>query len=747
MAYRNRKKRSQKTRGVDSNPPPLAKSQSAPQHGQTVDWPGEIEEKYIEDVRNRLNVLEQTAVSDDMIRAFLAANEMSSRHAVVALKKCVEWRKGRQMFWNNYRSQNERFQFLTQVRKVGRGHASTFGHAKSGRLLFYEKIGENFNMALHKEFTQSEFIDHIIVWCENLLNYALANAGHATHLIHEIPFYEGDEEEAKHRDSNNLQGRPPITPQFDDDNQLELHPKDDDDDEDEHEEADDAFPDIGAMGMVNGAQSNSGDSHEAHKYKARFRKYDIKTASTACKYSDVVGILDWKGLDVDKFIANKELILAAEQVIAAYYPHLINRFYHINMPLNFEKVEEEFKTAVSTQSLIKSVFLESEATKIARMDYMRKYGKKSLKRSLDSRRSLRAGRTARGKKKASTKQQKQEQKDPDEPPTDLPELDEDAKKELAEQVPVRYLAKEYGGECESAQIYTFVDSIYRDLVGVSAEPDPDGYEEFMNEETEELKSWKKIPLRSLERHTERLQVKRGEHYIWQYTAEFERKLIFGATFEAEGFRGKAIKIIVREETEQTVGYWPMFGDFIVLKDGNLVFQFRNIKGGKRLTLQYKIHKEVFPQWFVNKHLPDYHAEERLLQSSTLNIGGKSRYASSSHRSKSNKSPSEYSGSTALSTSPPPDLHSLRVRSENEEDKGLLNGSSSHKNLAVRRKSKSTSKRSKTPQPQTPTDPDDAGNYPNKKKRSVKHKKKAKSMKKRSRTPNPPHSPNTADQDD
>ncbi len=35
------------------------------------------------------------------------------------------------------------------------------------------------------------------------------------------------------------------------------------------------------------------------------------------------------------------------------------------------------------------------------------------------------------------------------------------------------------------------------------------------------------------------------------------------------------------------GYCPMFGDFIALKDGNLIFQFRNTKGGKRLNLCYK----------------------------------------------------------------------------------------------------------------------------------------------------------------
>eukprot|EP00483_Globobulimina_turgida_P011868 UN11890 len=157
----------------------------------------------------------------------------------------------------------------------------------------------------------------------------------------------------------------------------------------------------------------------------------------------------------------------------------------------------------------------------------------------------------------------------------------------------------------------------------------------------------------------------------------------------------------------------MFGDFIVLKDGNLIFQFRNVKGAKRLNLQYKISKKVFPKYFINKHLPDYHAEERLLQTKTLNIGGKNNY----YKTKTTRSPSEYSGSTAISTSPPPDtLRSLMVTTKSSESQKQLHDDTYYKNKIKRAKSqrnkkstkskkkskrKSKSKRAKTPEPHTP----------------------------------------------
>jgi len=714
MAYRHRKK-SKKTTAHTTLPAPMKKSQSAPYGKVLVDWPGDIEEKYVEEVKNRLDVIEQSSVTDDMVRAFLAANQTNTRHATEALKKCVEWRKGRQMFWNNYRSENERFQFLTQIRKVGRGYASTFGHTKHGRLLFYEKIGENFNMALHKEFTVAEFIDHLVVWCENLSNLAAANAGHQVHLIHEIPFYTDDvdssEEEMKNGDDapsgddKSQSHKPSITPSFDDDTDKNGFPEID---------ADEAERDH------DGSNMSVSDEHH-FKVRKRVKKHDIKSPSSACKHSDVVGILDWKGLKVDAFLANKPLLLAAESLLSTYYPHLINRFYHINMPLDFEKIESELKTEVSTQTLLKSVFLESEATRNARAEYMKKYGR-STSKSSSSRRS-----------------KKKEEAATDSPPTDLPALDEETKKDLLEEIAPRFLPKEYGGDCDMSAVYTFVDAIYCSLVGVSSEPVTTGYEEFMSDEAAERKLWKQHALRSSDRHIERVPVKRGEHYLWQYTAEIDRRFEFSVTFEADGFRGKPIKVLVRSETEENTGYYPMFGDFIVLKDGTLIFQFKNVKGGKRMNMQYKIERKVFPQWFVNKHLPDYSAEERLLQSNTLAIGGKKRKSASQRAGSSTRTGSVKSGSTVLSTSPPPELNSLRVRSEEDQDKGSEDRPKLQNGAKRSRKAKTPSKkRSKTPEPpSTPVDGDDIAEYPNKKKRSVKQKKQST---KRARTPQPPATP-------
>eukprot|EP01084_Bolivina_argentea_P199393 341180_1 len=329
-----RKKKSSKRRI-----PLMKKSTSVPQEKQTVDWPGNIDDKYIEDVKNRLTVIEQNCVSDDMIRAFLAANNMTQRDAVESLKKTVEWRKGRQMFWNNYRSQNERYQFLQQTRKCGTGIASTYGHTKQGRLVFYEKIGENFSIPLHKEFSISEFIDHVIVWCEDLLNASSANCGKSIHLIHEIPYY-------KHEQNK-------------------------------QDEKDDSFPDTqpinnNSNNLDNNNNNNNNNNNHYH-YKHKFKRLEIENK---CKFSDVVGIIDWDQISEEIFIENKDLLIAAGELLSIYYPHLINRFYHVNMPLNFEKIENILKPNISTQIIQKSIFLESSETKQKRIDYMKKYGKR-----------------------------------------------------------------------------------------------------------------------------------------------------------------------------------------------------------------------------------------------------------------------------------------------------------------------------------------------------------------------------------
>ena len=116
-----------------------------------------------------------------------------------------------------------------------------------------------------------------------------------------------------------------------------------------------------------------------------------------------------------------------------------------------------------------------------------------------------------------------------------------------------------------------------------------------------------------ERHTIRKNVERGQHWRWEYNiAETGASLFFGVTYECAGYRAKNIKILAREEVEHKCSFYPIYGDFVTLKEGKLEFQFRNIPRGKRINLKYKITCEILPSEHVNKFLPTYQAEEKLL---------------------------------------------------------------------------------------------------------------------------------------
>merc|ERR1719334_3089878 len=433
------------------------------------------------------------------------------------------------------------------------------------------------------------------------------------------------------------------------------------------------------------------------------------------KFSDVVGIVDWAGASAEQILANKHLLVAADELLCAHYPHLLHRLYHVNMPLDFDAIDSVLRPLMNAQTLKKSIFLESSQTKERRAAFMKKHA-----RSMRKKASLRSSR----------RRKKEPEKEPERPSTvtNPDGLEEYAREELASQISLAMLPQRYGGEAEEATVFSFVDPLFRSLVGMSSEQDPKGFEAYTKNERE---NWSRRALRSSERHTERIAVQRGQHFRWQFTAEHERSLFFGVTFEAVGFRGKSIKIEVRAEEETQCGFCPQFGDFIVLKDGSLVFQFRNVKGGRRLNLQYKIDAQRFPSAFINKHLPDYSAEERLLQSNTLNVGG------AAHRKRSmkkrTKTPSEYSGSTAMSSSPPLNgsavngkatlsTRSLGVEKElgdgdrdgdeeREQRRKMKKRSKSSRNkksmkTSKKAKKKSKSTRAKTPEPQTPHTPAD-----------------------------------------
>ena len=109
-------------------------------------------------------------------------------------------------------------------------------------------------------------------------------------------------------------------------------------------------------------------------------------------------------------------------------------------------------------------------------------------------------------------------------------------------------------------------------------------------------------------------VERGQHWRWEYNiVETGSPILFGVTFECPGYRAKTIKIIARPEIEHKCSYYPICGDFVTLKEGKLEFQFRNSPRGKRINLKYKLTCETLPPEHVNKFLPTYQAEEKLLQ--------------------------------------------------------------------------------------------------------------------------------------
>merc|ERR1712154_227043 len=182
-----------------------------------------------------------------------------------------------------------------------------------------------------------------------MLNAALANCGKSSHSIHEIPYYLNEKQNEQKTEQI------AITPRF------------------EEEEEYDAFPDY---------QEMEENLDKNVKYKHKFDKIAIKNN---CNFCDIVGIIDWKQCNVERFLANKKFLIAAESLLSTHYPHLINRLYHINMPLNFEKIENVIKKEVSSQILQKSIFLESEHTKQRRMEYMKKNRKTSIKRNRSSR--------------------------------------------------------------------------------------------------------------------------------------------------------------------------------------------------------------------------------------------------------------------------------------------------------------------------------------------------------------------------
>ena len=140
------------------------------------------------------------------------------------------------------------------------------------------------------------------------------------------------------------------------------------------------------------ADTEDADS-EPERHKKRFKKLE----EGSCKFSDTVGIIDWEGLNVEMFMANQKLLCAAEQMLCAHFPHLIHRMYHINLPLDFDKVLNALKGTVSPQTMKKSIFLESQATFQRRAEWMKLHGKPAAVRR------SRIMRTSRNNRKRSSR--------------------------------------------------------------------------------------------------------------------------------------------------------------------------------------------------------------------------------------------------------------------------------------------------------------------------------------------------------
>lgn len=151
-------------------------SRKEPGRQRANSFPGDVDVKSIRDVRSRLTDEQSDNVSDYTIKAYLAVNGMKTTKAAQAIRNTLQWRQGMQ--WENVeeRSQHPRYFLLQAVRARGSGPASTFGHDKTGRLLFYEKVGQNFNLPFHDEFSVSEWKYLSAIWVETLYQKALQHA-------------------------------------------------------------------------------------------------------------------------------------------------------------------------------------------------------------------------------------------------------------------------------------------------------------------------------------------------------------------------------------------------------------------------------------------------------------------------------------------------------------------------------------------------------------------------------------------
>ncbi len=86
-------------------------------------------------------------------------------------------------------------------------------------------------------------------------------------------------------------------------------------------------------------------------------------------------------------------------------------------------------------------------------------------------------------------------------------------------------------------------------------------------------------------------------------SEVDKIIQMEVIFNAEGYRGKSVKRIVRKEKDYKSSYYPLYGEYVALQKGTIEFHFRNDPKQRRVVLSYRIDQESLAQTLVDSILP------------------------------------------------------------------------------------------------------------------------------------------------
>lgn len=204
----------------------------------------------------------------------------------------------------------------------------------------------------------------------------------------------------------------------------------------------------------------------------------------------MIGIIDWKGCNPEKFLANKHLIFAADRIISKHFPHLMNKILHVNMPLDFALVEEndDIRKGISHQTLTKSIYLETEEMLEQRESFMKEKIKEQKRMN---RRSNRLTKNKAGKiinvEEELIKAQKEKQAN-----IDRNGLHEDIKQQLLDIISGDQLPHAYGGQVQDRKVFKKFNPFLCSIIGLSSEPDMDAFADIPALFADE---WHNVPLK------------------------------------------------------------------------------------------------------------------------------------------------------------------------------------------------------------------------------------------------------------